>query len=77
MLMFLFLLEAGDIESIPGPVNKHSLSILYLNIRSIRNKISYIQDYLSDFNIVCFLGLTSIKMFRLICIVLRIIVVPL
>ena len=48
ILMFLLLLEAGDIESNPGPVNEHSLSILHLNIRSIRNKISYIQDYLSD-----------------------------
>ena len=54
ILTFLLLLEAGDIESNPGPVNEHSLSILHLNIRSIRNKISYIQDYLSDFKIVCF-----------------------
>ena len=54
ILTFLRLLEAGDIESNPGSVNEHSLSILHLNIRSIRNKISYIQDYLSDFNIVCF-----------------------
>ena len=54
ILTFLLLLEPGDIERNPGRVNEHSLSILHLNIRSIRNKISYIQDDLSDFNIVCF-----------------------
>ena len=30
------------------------MSFLHLNIRSMRNKISYIKDSLSDFNIVCF-----------------------
>ena len=46
--MFLLLLKAGDIERNPGPEIEHSLSILHLNIRSIRNKISYIQDQLSE-----------------------------
>ncbi len=36
----------------PGP--EMSLSILHLNIRSIRNKISYIEDTFLDFNILCF-----------------------
>ena len=54
LVMFLLLLEAGDIDSNPGPENEHLLSILHLNIRSIRNKISYIQDHLSDFDVICF-----------------------
>ena len=31
-----------------------SLSIIHLNIRSIRNKIDYIKDSLADFDILCF-----------------------
>lgn len=54
LVMFLLLLEAGDVESNPGPDSEHSLSILHLNIRSIRNKIAYVQDHLSDFNILSF-----------------------
>ena len=54
LVMFLLLLEADDIEIKPGPGNEHSLSILHLNIRSIRNKIRYIQDQLSDFDVICF-----------------------
>ena len=56
LVMCLLLLEAGDSESNPGPDNEHLLSILHLNIRSIRNKISYIQDQLSDFDIICVSG---------------------
>ena len=52
LVMFLLLLEADD-ESNPGPGNEHSF-IIHLNIRSIRNKISYIQDQLSDFDVICF-----------------------
>ena len=55
----VLLLRAGDIETNPGPIfnlesGNCSLSILQLNIRSIRNKLSYINDHLSDFDILCF-----------------------
>lgn len=54
LIMCLLLLEAGDIERNPGPENNNSISIIHLNIRSIRNKIEYIQDNFLDFDILCF-----------------------
>ena len=48
------ILQAGDIETNPGPENICELSIVHLNIRSIRNKIEYITDNLLDFNSLCF-----------------------
>ncbi|MCG7879943.1 MAG: reverse transcriptase domain-containing protein [Candidatus Thiodiazotropha endolucinida] len=52
------MLQALDIEKNPGPANSNSanaeLSILHLNIRSIRNKIDYIKDHFLDFDILCF-----------------------
>ncbi len=51
----MLLLLSGDISENPGPdVGHGSLSVLHLNIRSIRNKISYIEDCLTDFDILCF-----------------------
>ena len=41
MVMPLLLLEAGDVLSKPGRTHEHTLFVLHLNIRSIRNKISY------------------------------------
>lgn len=55
LLLLLLLLEAGDVESNPGPDDGiHDLSILHLNIRSIRNKMEYIKDNFLDYNILCF-----------------------
>ena len=54
LVILLLLLQAGDIETNPGPENVHELSILHLNIRSIRNKLDFILDSFSDFNILCF-----------------------
>ena len=46
---------AFDIEQNPGPSHTLAdLSILHLNIRSIRNKIDFIKDNFLDFNILCF-----------------------
>ena len=53
-VMFLLLLQTGDIETNPGPENGYELSILHLNIRSIRNKLDFILDNFSEFNILCF-----------------------
>ena len=50
----MLLLQAGDIETNPGPENIYDLSFVHLNIRSIRNKIEYITDNILDFNILCF-----------------------
>ncbi|MCU7958324.1 MAG: endonuclease/exonuclease/phosphatase family protein, partial [gamma proteobacterium symbiont of Bathyaustriella thionipta] len=47
-------MQSGDIETNPGPDNIHELSILHLNIRSIRNKLDFIRDSFSDFDILCF-----------------------
>ena len=54
-ILFMLLLEAFDIEQNPGPNNfTADLSILHLNIRSIRNKLDYIKDNFLDFDILCF-----------------------
>ncbi len=55
LLFFMLLLLGGDISENPGPDNEPgALSILHLNIRSIRNKLSYIEDTLTEFDILCF-----------------------
>lgn len=46
---------SGDIELNPGPqFLGHSLSVLHVNIRSIRHKLEYIKDQFLDFDILCF-----------------------
>ena len=50
----MVLLQAGDVETNPGPENLYDLSVLHLNIRSIRNNIDYITVKFLDFNILCF-----------------------
>ena len=51
---------SGDIETNPGPISDTSnttancISIAHLNIRSISNKIEFISDFMSDFDILCF-----------------------
>ena len=54
IVMLLLLLEAGEVESNTGPTHEHTLCVLHLNIRSTRNKISYLQDNFMDFEILCF-----------------------
>ena len=54
LVMILLLLEAGDVEINPGPIPENTLSALHLNIRSIRNKIEYLRDNFTDFDILCF-----------------------
>ena len=52
----LLLILCGDVETNPGPqpdVNRR-ISIMQLNIRSIRNKIDSISEHFSDFDIICF-----------------------
>lgn len=59
VIALLLVIMSGDVLENPGPelntsLNSDSLSIIHLNIRSIRNKLDYIQEYLTDFNILCF-----------------------
>ena len=50
----LLLLMCGDIETNPGPIFSHCISIIHSNIRSIRHKMNFIKDNLLDFDILCF-----------------------
>ena len=46
MASFVFLLVflAGDVETNPGPATaEQSVSLLHINIRSIRNKLDYVK----------------------------------
>ena len=55
LIIMTLLFLSFDIELNPGPFNSLSdLSILHLNIRSIRNKFDFIKDNFLDFNILCF-----------------------
>ena len=60
IFLCMLLILSGDIETNPGPhldsgnVNIDGISIVHLNIRSIRNKMDFISDFLSDFDIMCF-----------------------
>lgn len=66
---FCLLLLCGDVHTNPGPASSgtddsntsysshdshNCLSIMHLNIRSIRNKKQFIEDELLDFDILCF-----------------------
>ena len=54
-VMQLLILMCGDVESNPAPKFPcYSISILHLNIRSIRQKIGFIKDNLLDYDILCF-----------------------
>ena len=55
----LLLLLSGDVELNPGPDfdtndDLGALSLIHLNIRSIRHKLDYIFKTLSDYGILCF-----------------------
>jgi len=57
IIQLILLIKAGDVELNPGPVqhvSEYTLSLFHCNIRSIRNKLEYIRDNLTDFNVLCF-----------------------
>ena len=56
LLLLLLLLLAGDVETNPGPLNHDfdTLDIFHLNVRSVRAKLNYLSEILSDYHIVCF-----------------------
>ncbi|PJE78524.1 hypothetical protein CI610_02532 [invertebrate metagenome] len=53
----IILLIAGDIHPNPGPNSESSvssvLSLLHLNIRSLRNKVKYLSSLIDDIDIAC------------------------
>lgn len=56
-VVILLLIVSGNVERNPGPddeLDLHCLSIYSQNIRSIRNKLSFIQDNWLDFDVLCF-----------------------
>ena len=55
LIIMTLLFLAFGIEQNPGPSHTlANLSILHLNVRSIRNKTDFIEDNFLDFNILCF-----------------------
>ena len=61
IVVFLLVILSGDVSENPGPGNSeassqlpNALSILHLNIRSIRYKLDYINENFIDFNVLCF-----------------------
>lgn len=59
LVLLLLILLSGDVSENPGPDldqsnQTNNLSILHLNIRSIRNKLEYVKDNFLDFDILCF-----------------------
>ena len=53
---FIILLICMDIHTNPGPTlnDKHSLDIIHLNTRSIRNKMENLSPVVDSFHVVCF-----------------------
>ena len=61
IIKLCLLMLCGDIEENPGPVQgeltrtvQSSISIIHLNVRSLRNKINDITPLVEDFDIACF-----------------------
>ena len=57
LVIFLLVLMSGDVEINPGPSTTdgtRSISVLHLNIRSLRNKIEFIKDHFIEYDILCF-----------------------
>ena len=51
-LITLLLLMSMSVHPNPGPVNE-VLSIFHINIRSLRNKVAYLSDIASDYDVIC------------------------
>ena len=52
LILLLLLILDNDIHQNPGP-NECELSVFHMNARSVRNKISYIEDIASECSILC------------------------
>ena len=59
IILIILVILSGDVETHPGPYStcqnlSGCVSITHLNIRSIRNKLDFIQTLMEDFQISCF-----------------------
>ena len=58
LILGILILLCNDIAENPGPETDHAvnnnLTILHLNVRSIRNKLDDICNYLEDCDTACF-----------------------
>jgi len=52
MALLLTCMFCMDIHSNPGPENINDLNICHLNIRNLRNKIDYLEDFAADCHIL-------------------------
>jgi len=60
--VLLLVMLSGDVELNPGPLvsnneqcsTRDSISLIHLNIRSIRNKFDYIKNEFLDYTVLCF-----------------------
>ena len=58
-IVLILVLLSGDVAENPGPSQSGStsescLSLVHLNIRSIRYKLGYVKNFLLDLNVLCF-----------------------
>ena len=52
LFLLLLLVLGNDVHPNPGPQD-YELSIFHLNARSVRNKLSYVEDIASESSIIC------------------------
>ena len=51
-ILLLLLVLDNNVHSNPGP-REHEFSVFHLNARSVRNKISYIEDIAFESSVIC------------------------
>ena len=52
LILLLLLILDNDIHQNPGP-QEYKFSVFHLNARSVRNKLSYLEDIVSESSINC------------------------
>ena len=52
LILLLLLILDNDIHQNPGP-EEYEFSVFHLNARSVRNKLSYLEDIASESSIIC------------------------
>jgi hypothetical protein len=52
-IILLLILLSNDVELNPGPTKEGELTIFYLNTRSMRHKLDYIESICNEADIIC------------------------
>ena len=52
LILLLLLILDNDIQQNPEP-EEYEFSVFHLNARSVRNKLSYLEDIASESSIIC------------------------